>query len=111
MVTIQYYCPRCGKWQSFLTWKPPLTNQWPCSKCKATFLLDAHGVAAVWGQTIAIWLYVLSVPVCGVLLVLLCLHADKPITGAICGAPCFALGPMVFGYIVGYILGRVIPKI
>jgi hypothetical protein len=50
-----YYCPHCGKWQSFLSFLPVMGDRWRCRGCQKTFDLDATCIGSNWAVVAAVW--------------------------------------------------------
>jgi hypothetical protein len=50
-----YYCPKCGKWQSFLSLLPVLGDRWRCRACGKKFALDATCIGSNWAIVAGLW--------------------------------------------------------
>lgn len=123
-----YYCPYCGKWQSFLSLLPVLGDRWRCRNCQGMFDLDATCIASNWAIVGGLWGLPLSLTA-GVLFALFSviqtgLHQKAPLTKEVllrdyigplvCGGPilmfCGAFCCLILGYFAGLIYGYAVTK-
>jgi hypothetical protein len=114
-----YYCPHCGKWQSFVSLLPVIGDRWRCRGCQKTFDVDATCIGSNWAIVAAVWSMPLTL-LGGEIFALVCviqtpsLH-HAPITKdvlvrdliapLVCGGPIIMLMASFLLLFVGYFVG------
>jgi hypothetical protein len=116
------YCPHCGKYQSYLSLLPVLSDRWRCRGCRKSFNIDANAIGSNWACVVGLWSMPLTLLLAEVFIVVSIFqqHASVPmpnlfrdvVSPVLCGGPLvmvlvsflFAIG----GYFVGLIYGHTV---